>query len=822
MSTTNQSCSLQILGSDSEQQHLLQYCATEEEWTKYLTGSGLLEAKNANSATPGNAPQHRLNATPGGPLDVGSSNEHKENAQKYAIISIMGPQSSGKSTILNKLFGTKFEVMDHTKGRRQVTTGIWIGSCPRARDLMILDLEGTDSAERKQNRSNFERQTSLMALTLSEILIINMWAADIGRATGMNVDTLRAILEANMRLFAPKSKTLLLFLIREQSPDETVFGVTPAAQLTAHIEKVLNSIWSEIEKPESFVGKQITDLFDIDFFFMPPLVYFRDLFHQRVNELYGRFTDASNSKYYFSTSYHFSKCVPPEGLYTWTKQIFDAITQDESLNIPDQQKLLSAYRCEHALNESYAVFTQKTEMISRSVQEKYVDGFGQKLDAIIAECVQIYKATANKYDKEEAAEKYASLVDKIETQIQYLFNFQFNHLVDKVMELYQFEMRQSLPNGMCVDNLDGAVQSVGEKIRKFFSSKISECMINTENEKFLNKDMYWQETQKRLRDSTKTIQMEQWQLLCKENENLADEHLLTPISKLLRNPNKTMWPQMSSLRIHYHGDILHKQVLRKLQHLMYDEIKMAEKEKALRDSSDTLIVNRCKKWCSRMDGVLQDRFDRLFNKNPDTGIPRTWDETVKLDDIFTSAKNECLEILSLSQHIVLSDNSELKLQAIKLKLLSADTIEDIRQDFLRWADGQYVRAQDYIRRSNMLGGGILPTHPVTWLLFLFFAKDELWTMLTNPLYLILFIFGAAILIIGYQAHTYGFDVQTIVMNIVSRAINMCVSKLQEFQQAQINIQQAHKSRSGMPARPLNPMYDDDTGSGVDIDYGAEQ
>lgn len=70
-----------------------------------------------------------LKATAGGPAEF--TNESKTDSQKYAIISIMGPQSSGKSTILNKLFGTKFEVMDHTKGRHQVTTGIWLGSCPK-------------------------------------------------------------------------------------------------------------------------------------------------------------------------------------------------------------------------------------------------------------------------------------------------------------------------------------------------------------------------------------------------------------------------------------------------------------------------------------------------------------------------------------------------------------------------------------------------------------------------------------------------------------------------------------------------------------------
>ncbi len=91
-----------------------------------------------------------------------------------------------------------------------------------------MDLEGTDSLERTKNRQNFERQTSLMALTLSEVLIVNMWASDIGKQTGMNVDTLQTVIEANLRLFAPNNKTLLLFLIREQSPDENAFGVTPA------------------------------------------------------------------------------------------------------------------------------------------------------------------------------------------------------------------------------------------------------------------------------------------------------------------------------------------------------------------------------------------------------------------------------------------------------------------------------------------------------------------------------------------------------------------------------------------------------------------
>jgi len=36
----------------------------------------------------------------------------------YAVVSIMGPQSSGKSTLLNHLFGTNFREMDAFKGHK--------------------------------------------------------------------------------------------------------------------------------------------------------------------------------------------------------------------------------------------------------------------------------------------------------------------------------------------------------------------------------------------------------------------------------------------------------------------------------------------------------------------------------------------------------------------------------------------------------------------------------------------------------------------------------------------------------------------------------
>ena len=65
----------------------------------------------------------------------------------YHTISVIGSQSSGKSTLLNALFGTTFDELNRKKRIGQTTKGIWYSiDSPDA--LMIIDVEGSDSNER--------------------------------------------------------------------------------------------------------------------------------------------------------------------------------------------------------------------------------------------------------------------------------------------------------------------------------------------------------------------------------------------------------------------------------------------------------------------------------------------------------------------------------------------------------------------------------------------------------------------------------------------------------------------------------------------------
>lgn len=71
--------------------------------------------------------------------------------------------------------------------------------------ILVFDIEGTDSKERGEHRLTFEQTTSLFALAISDVLLINMWTSDIGRYSASNYGLLRVIFEVNLKLFDKKS-----------------------------------------------------------------------------------------------------------------------------------------------------------------------------------------------------------------------------------------------------------------------------------------------------------------------------------------------------------------------------------------------------------------------------------------------------------------------------------------------------------------------------------------------------------------------------------------------------------------------------------------
>ena len=55
---------------------------------------------------------------------------------------------------MNLLFGTNFEVMNSEEGRNQTTKGIWMAKSQKDK-VLVFDVEGSDSKERKEDRTTF-------------------------------------------------------------------------------------------------------------------------------------------------------------------------------------------------------------------------------------------------------------------------------------------------------------------------------------------------------------------------------------------------------------------------------------------------------------------------------------------------------------------------------------------------------------------------------------------------------------------------------------------------------------------------------------------
>lgn len=134
---------------------------------------------------------------------------------KYHLISVFGSQSTGKSTLLNHLFGTDFGTMSEAE-RRQTTKGIWMSKNKRnlvnekdgklmAENILVMDVEGTDGRERGEDQ-DFERKAALFALATSEVLIVNMWEHQVGLYQGANMGLLKTVFEVNLQLFLKSSK----------------------------------------------------------------------------------------------------------------------------------------------------------------------------------------------------------------------------------------------------------------------------------------------------------------------------------------------------------------------------------------------------------------------------------------------------------------------------------------------------------------------------------------------------------------------------------------------------------------------------------------
>jgi hypothetical protein len=301
---------------------------------------------------------------------------------KYRVVGVFGGQSSGKSTLLNLLFGTKFQTMvEEDSGRAQTTLGCFMGRAVNAKNagqnLFVLDFEGTDGMERGEDQ-NFEKQLSLFALSVADTLIVNMWSTEVGRFNAANLALLRTVFEVNLQLFASEpskggddNKPTLLFALRDFT-NQSQAGAE--ARIFANVNASLEKIWGMVTKPEAFADAAVTDMFNVRFCAFPHYALQRPEFDAKIDEFRTWFfdRDAAGADFVFGASDDTFRGVPLDGLSQYLGSCWSAIKETKELDIPSQREMLARLRCDEIIERLAAQFAADVKKRTERVKEGHL------------------------------------------------------------------------------------------------------------------------------------------------------------------------------------------------------------------------------------------------------------------------------------------------------------------------------------------------------------------------------------------------------------------------------------------------------------------
>ncbi|XP_044508556.1 protein ROOT HAIR DEFECTIVE 3-like isoform X2 [Mangifera indica] len=293
----------------------------------------------------------------------------------YGVVAVIGPQSSGKSTLLNHLFGTKFKEMDASEGRCQTTQGIWIekyaGSVPF---IIVMDLEGTDGSERGEDDTVFEKQSALFALAIADVVLVNMWCHDIGREHAANKPLLKMVFQVMMHLFGPR-KTTLLFVIRDQTK-------TPPEKLDTILRQDIQKTWDAVSKPEAYKDTPLSEFFNVKVTTLSSYEEKEEQFKEQVPELRDQIVNLISPG---GVAGDRQRVVPASGFSFSAQQIWKLIKENKDLDLPAHKVMVATVRCEEIANEKLDRFFADENWLAleAAIQEGPVEGFRKRLNVIL-------------------------------------------------------------------------------------------------------------------------------------------------------------------------------------------------------------------------------------------------------------------------------------------------------------------------------------------------------------------------------------------------------------------------------------------------------
>ncbi len=616
----------------------------------------------------------------------------------YHLISVFGSQSTGKSTLLNYLFGTSFGVMSETE-RRQTTKGIWMSKNKRdfdthsahkmANNIMIMDVEGTDGRERGEDQ-DFERKSALFALATSEVLIVNIWEHQVGLYQGANMGLLKTVFEVNLQLFLKDKqsnpRSLLFFVIRDH------LGNTPLANLQQTLIQDLIKIWFSLSKPPGLENSQIEDYFDFAFAALPHKILQPDKFEIEVAKLGTRFragnrAHKSNGLHndqeleggVFLPEYH--RRIPADGFSVYASGVWDQIVHNKDLDLPTQQELLAQFRCDEiarevlvGFDEAISPLEEKQAAAERAGDSLVLQGLGETCLKTRTETIKAFETEASRYHKGVYGRKRKELEQKIDDRLKVLYLGQLSAIHKSGIKRFS----EAVTTAVKLGQKKGATYEFAEIVAKEKYKTLSH--FGAEAKLLALPDAPWTDFKvqsgafgKELDDVSGRLRREEMRRLAGRVERWVrsrlDESVGLEFNKLGSGRGGNGAPEK--------GDSpAEKDLWDRIWTLFTTTVKQAETRFLERagsfDASDSekevgLWRLRRKSWAvlrakideEVMEGnillKLRENFEDKFRYD-DAGVPRIWRPTDDIEGVYTKARESTLSLVPLLSRFRLAES----------------------------------------------------------------------------------------------------------------------------------------------------------------------
>ncbi|RKP10169.1 RHD3/Sey1, partial [Thamnocephalis sphaerospora] len=329
----------------------------------------------------------------------------------YHVVAIFGLQSSGKSELLNGLFGTTFPIVD-TSETQQTAQGIWMGKCT-GKNILVMDVEGVDGRERDEDKT-IRRRSALFSLATAEVLVINLNEPTVNFFSDATTGVFKTVFGANLQLSrnshgppVPKSQKTLLFFVFHDSTNQV--SVKAYAD---DIRFAINRIWNRMAKPDGFKDSTFSDYFDCTVEILPQGKSVPRRFEEAVERLRSRFTDESHDNYIFKA--RGQQTIPIDGFPQYASRIWDTILDDKELDIPVQQTWLAQHRCGKVYSLVKSRFKKDVyDMAELAGAGMLVEGAGRRAEKMLADAIAAFDEGARNYH----AEVYQEMREMLQKQL---------------------------------------------------------------------------------------------------------------------------------------------------------------------------------------------------------------------------------------------------------------------------------------------------------------------------------------------------------------------------------------------------------------------